>query len=129
MVEENWEGEKLRVTAILWLVALIFIMVMFAVIYQNHLIMEMGPEDLGPAHESYMYVSSSYNDTINVTIYVLDGGEWDMIEFPLDHNTSENITIVWHGEKEQVIVVLYVEGDGCWRYLLEVNEWRIVMLV
>ena len=117
MAEENWEGEKARVTAILWLVALIFVMVLFAVIYQNEMIMSMNEK--GPHHQCYMLVSNDSEFDINVTVYVLDGGEWDQIEFPLSIGNQENLTIEWYGETTEVIVVVYVEGNGCWRYILQ----------
>ena len=68
---------------------------------------------------------------LNVTIFVLNGGDWDEIELEVANNTSIPLTITWESTNSVEAHIVYDDWDlneRVLRYHVADGENRIVVL-
>ena len=89
-------------------------------------------EDPGEKHSTLItFDNGAPNDTVG-QVYVMDGGEWDLLDIYIEGNSSTTVQITWRGDYEVVTVFAVFDYDGyqsIFRYEVREKEHRTVVLI
>ena len=90
----------------------------------------LGKSDDTEKYQALMTFDNECNYTLNVTVYVMGVNEWDVIYFTI-HNMEQNaVMITWKDDLHEVLVIYNIlDENRAYRYNIEPNENRIVMLI
>jgi len=112
----------------------VMMLVVFAVVagfFAGALLVDMN-DDIGEKHNTLItFENEAANATIG-EIYVMDGGQWDLLLVTVDANASTTVKVTWYGDHDKVTVFAVFDYDGyetIFRYELQENEYRTVFLV
>lgn len=88
--------------------------------------------DADDTNEALFSIHNTTGDDLNLTVFVLNGGEWDEIPVSITNNTTTPLVITWPGEggvNVHIIYRDYEQNERVLRYFVEAGENRIVILV
>ena len=83
------------------------------------------------SNEAFFSITNSIGEDLNITVFVLDGNDWDEIPIALNNNTTIPLVITWHGEGRVNVHIVYDNWEGnerVLRYRVEDGEYRVVVL-
>jgi gamma-glutamylcyclotransferase (GGCT)/AIG2-like uncharacterized protein YtfP len=92
------------------------------------------PEDPEYVKAGFTFMNE-INETLFVDMYVMNGGEWDLLDnIELPDSDTVDTTIKWEKGKEYVTVFcVYTDAYGeeydTIRYVVQQGEWRLVLLL
>jgi hypothetical protein len=89
-------------------------------------------DDLGEKHSTLITFENQAENTTTGDIYVMDGGQWDLIPVTIYANGSTTVKATWYGDHETVAVFAVFDYDGyetMFRYELREKEHRTVVLI
>ncbi len=88
-----------------------------------------GVED---SNEAFFSIANSIGEDLNITVFVLDGNDWDEIPVSISNNTTIPLVITWYGEGRVNVHIVYDDWEGnerVLRYRVEDGEYRVVVLI
>ena len=83
------------------------------------------------SNEAIFSISNGVGEHLNVTVFVLNGGDWNKIPVSIANNTTQALAVTWQGEGGVNVHVVYDDWDSnerILRYYVQDGENQIVML-
>ena len=127
MDEEKKNGVS-RVVANGMLGAIVIMLIFMLMISFNYGI--LGKSDDTEKYQALLTFDNECNYTLNVTVYVMGENEWDIICFTIQNQEQNAVIITWKDNLHEVLVIYNIlDENRAYRYQIEPNENRIVMLI
>ena len=83
-------------------------------------------------NEAHFSVANLVGENLNITVFVLNGEDWDEIAVSISNNTTIPLVITWYGEGRVNVHIVYDDWDNnerVLRYRVENGEYRVVVLI
>ena len=85
-----------------------------------------------PDNEATFSIANSVGEDMNVTVFVLDGNDWDEISVSISNNNTIPLVITWRGDSRVNVHIVYddwEDNERVLRYRVDDGEYRVVVLV
>ena len=88
--------------------------------------------EIEDGNEATFSIANIVGEDLNITVFVLNGEDWDEIAVSISNNTTIPLVITWYGEGRVNVHIVYDDWDNnerVLRYRVENGEYRVVVLI
>jgi hypothetical protein len=116
-----------------WTMGLTMIVIAMLFFLFGSLAMEskMSPE-MGEKHTAFITFENEAANNTTMSVYVMNGGQWDLLYGSIEANSSTTVQVNWHGDMRNVTIFAVFDYGGytsVYQYVVNDKEVRTVFLI